>query len=78
MKQGNIKNWTDVDSCKNLLLFAELVDELLFDYSIPSNRISTLNSHFLCYDATNAIESIEKAGVPEGTLKPIVVEVKGS
>lgn len=47
MKQGDLSNWTDIDACKNLLLFAELVDELLFDYSIPSNRISTLNSHFL-------------------------------
>lgn len=78
MKQGNIKRWTDVSSCKNLLFFAELVNELLFDYSIPSNRISTLNSHYLCIDALNAIKSIEESSAPEGNLKPIIEELYSS
>lgn len=75
MKQGNLEKWTDVSSCKNLLFFSELVNELLFDYSIPSNRISTLNSHYLCLDALNAIDGIDNHGVPEGTLKPIMEEL---
>lgn len=75
MKSGDIRKWKNVSACKNLLFFSELVNELLFDYSIPSNRISTLNSHFLCYDALNAINGIECNGVPEGTLKPIVEEL---
>lgn len=78
MKQGNIQNWSSIDTCKNLLFFVELVNELLFDYSIPSNRISTLNSHYLCIDALNAIKSIDDAGVPEGNLKPIVEELYSS
>jgi len=48
MKQGDLSQWNNIEACKNLLFFAQLVNELLFDYSIPSNRISTLNSHFLC------------------------------
>lgn len=75
MKKGNLDKWTDLDGCKNLLFFSQLVNELLFDYSIPSNRISTLNSHFLCVDAMDAISSIENRGVPEGTLKPIMEEL---
>ncbi len=75
MKQGNIDKWTNIDACENLLFFAQLVNELLFDYSIPSNRISTLNSHYLVIDALSAITSIEENGVPEGTLKPIMEEL---
>lgn len=75
MKRGNLSKWADINTCINLLFFSQLVNELLFDYSIPSNRISTLNSHFLCYDARNAIRSIERHGVPEGTLKPIIEEL---
>lgn len=75
MKQGNLVKWKDISACKNLLFFAQLVDELLFDYSIPSNRISTLNSHYLCLDALSAINGIDKHGVPEGTLKPIAEEL---
>lgn len=75
MKQGNLEKWTDSKSCENLLFFSELVNELLFDYSIPSNRVATLNTHFLCIDAINAISGIDENGVPEGTLKPIVEEL---
>ena len=55
MKQGDLSQWNNIEACKNLLFFAQLVNELLFDYSIPSNRISTLNSHFLCLDVINVI-----------------------
>lgn len=75
MKKGNLRQWINLDGCKNLLFFSQLVNELLFDYSIPSNRISTLNSHFLCKDALNAIDCIDHKGVPEGTLKPIMEEL---
>lgn len=67
--------WKNIPGCINLLFFAQLVDELLFDYSIPSNRISTLNCHYLCLDALNAIDAIDYNGVPEGTLKPIMEEL---
>lgn len=78
MKQGNLDKWTNLEACKNLLLFSELVNELLFDYSIPSNRVGTLNTHYLCLDAMNTITTIEHNGVPEGTLKPIVEELYGA
>ena len=72
MKKGNLERWINISSCTNLLFFSQLVNELLFDYSIPSNRVSTLNSHYLCMDAHNCIDSIDNHGVPEGTLKPIM------
>lgn len=75
MKQGDLSQWNNIEACKNLLFFAQLVNELLFDYSIPSNRISTLNSHFLCLDAINVINGIERSGVNEGSLKPIIEEL---
>ena len=75
MKRGKLEQWSNITDCTNLLFFSQLVNELLFDYSIPSNRISTLNSHFLCLDAMSAINGIEYNGVPEGTLKPIMEEL---
>lgn len=75
MQKGNLNKWINIQGCINLLFFAELVNELLFDYSIPSNRVATLNSHYLCIDALSAISGIENNGVPEGTLKPIMEEL---
>ena len=71
MKKGNLERWKNIDGCINLLLFSQLVNELLFDYSIPSNRVSTLNSHYLCMDALNCIESIDNHGVPEAKKVPV-------
>lgn len=75
MKKGFIDKWKDLEGCQNLLFFAQLVSEQIFDYSIPSNRISTLNSHYLCIDALSAIDDIVDSGVPEGTIKPIIEEL---
>ena len=78
MKKGFIDKWKNLDGCQNLLFFAQLVSEQIFDYSIPSNRISTLNSHYLCIDALSAIDDIVDSGVPEGTIKPIIEELYDS
>ena len=75
MKRGIIDRWDDLLGCKNLLFFAQTVDELIFNYSIPSHRLSTLNSHFLCYDAIRTINDIDHNGVPEGSLRPIFEEL---
>ena len=75
MIKGKLATWTNIDDCQNLLFFAQLANELLFDFSIPSNRLPTLNSHYLCYDASEAIKYIDNHGVPEGTLKPIIEEL---
>ncbi len=78
MKKGFIDKWNNIEDCQNLLFFAQLVGEQIFDYSIPSNRMATLNSHYLCVDAISTIDDIEMHGVPEGTLKPIVSELMSS
>lgn len=78
MIKGKLATWTNIDDCQNLLFFAQLANELLFDFSIPSNRLPTLNSHYLCFDATEAIKYIDNYGVPEGTLKPIIEELHTS
>lgn len=75
MKKGNLSKWNNLNECNNLLFFSQLVNELLFDYSIPSNRISTLNCHFLVIDALSAIDSIDNYGVPDANLKPIMEEL---
>ncbi len=75
MKRGNLSKWQDIGACRNLLFFAQLINELLFDYSIPSNRVSTLNSHYLCLDALSVIKAIESHGTNEAALKPIIEEL---
>lgn len=78
MKKGFLDKWKNISECQNLLFFAQLVNEQIFDYSIPSNRMATLNSHYLCLDALSAINDIDNHGVPEGTLKPIMEELYSS
>ena len=75
MRKGCVDKWDNLTECKNLLFFAQTVDELIFSYSIPSHRLATLNSHYLCIDAIYTIADIEHNGVPEGSLRPIFEEL---
>lgn len=43
MKKGNLDKWNDLNRCKNLLFFSQLVNELLFDYSIFAKECEWLS-----------------------------------
>lgn len=45
MKQGDLSQWNNIEACKNLLFFAQLVNELLFDYSIM-NAVKAIHDYF--------------------------------
>lgn len=42
MRFRNIENWTDPDRDRNLLFFAQRIDELTFNYTIDSHRAPTM------------------------------------
>jgi len=47
MKAPDITRWDRKPGIEGLLLFAQTVDELLFDYTIDTYKIPALNSRIL-------------------------------
>ena len=50
MKKTEYKHINDFRNRKNLLMFIQTFEEVLFYYSFESYKLPALNSHFLCYD----------------------------
>lgn len=76
MRHLRLNNWSNIKALEGLLLFAQSVDEMLFDYSIDSYKPPALNSHTLCWEFMHLID-INKT-INFSTVKPIIDELKNS
>ena len=58
---SKMKPCFEIDKSFNgIRFFAELAEELLFYFSHDSFKVPTLNFHYLCFEALDAISKIEK------------------
>lgn len=75
MKFKALKKWDNVDASKGLVFFAQLVDELLFDYSLANYKPSAMNSSLLVYEAVSTIKAIERGTIMKPNLRHIIDEL---
>jgi len=69
------KRWTYSDELEGFLLFAQVVEEALFDYTIDSFRPPALNTYYRCMELQHAIEQVRRASLHPHTLAPMVEEL---
>ena len=50
MRKLNVGHWADIESLEGLLFFSELIDEMLFDYTLDSYKPLALISRLLCVE----------------------------
>jgi hypothetical protein len=74
----NVSNWTNIDDCEGLLFFGQLVDELLFDYTLDSYKPMALNTKSLILECLHTIEEIRRGSIKERNLQSVVEELKWS
>lgn len=75
MKFRNLKKWKNIADCELLLYCAQLIEELLFDFSLDTYKPSAMNTSLLCVEALNTIIDIEKGIIDKNNLEHIVVEL---
>lgn len=72
---SKMKPCFEIDKSFNgIRFFAELAEELLFYFSHDSFKVPTLNFHYLCFEALDAISKIELGLLEKGNLVPILQE----
>ena len=76
MKAPNLKKWPLSPQIEGLLFFAQLVDELLFDYTIDTYKIPALNTRLLAHELYSSLIEHEDNTLRYGALEPIVKELK--
>ena len=76
MKIKNIANWNFTPPMENLLFFANLIDEMTFNYTLDSFKASVHNVFSLIRECIETIDDIEDETIKKGSLPPITEEIK--
>lgn len=74
MKKRDISQWKRNEYLTGMLLFAQTLEECLFNYSFESYRMPSLNSHFLCYDICRTAQDIGRKILLDGNFIPLSEE----
>jgi hypothetical protein len=75
MKYRNLKKWDDVDNSYGLVFVAQLIDELLFEYTLDTYKPSAMNASLLVIEAMSTIKAIESGTIRRPNLKHILDEL---
>ncbi len=75
MKFRTLKNWENPTELEGLVFFAQLLEELLFDYSLDTYKPSAMNSCTLCLEALSLIKDIESEIIDKSNLSHVLEEL---
>lgn len=70
-----MKCWSNPTEAEGLVFFAQLLEELLFDYSLDTYKPSAMNSSTLCLEARRLIRDIENELIDKTNLDHILKEL---
>ena len=75
MRRPKTDKWDENEELDGLLLFAQLIDEMLFDYTIGSYKPPVLNTHSLCEELSGAIDEVKDGFIKEKSIDPLKEEL---
>jgi len=75
MKYRTLHKWDDPEGCRGLILFAQLLEELLFDYSMDTYKSSVMQTGTLCYEALLTLSEIEAGNIKAPNLGHVLAEL---
>jgi hypothetical protein len=75
MKFRSLENWDNPASDHALVFFAQLLEEMLFDYTLDTYKPSVLHTGLLCLEAADVIENIQRGIIKEPNLAHVLEEL---
>ncbi len=75
MKLRQLSNWDDPSKCIGLVYFAQIIEEMLFDYTIDTYKASVMHTGLLCQEGLNSIEEIENGNIKLPNIFHITAEL---
>lgn len=76
MLNPDLTKWIYGPTLEGLLFFAQAVDEMLFDYTLDSYRVPTMNTHSLCQELSFILKEVATGTIDENHIEPVVAELK--
>ena len=78
MRKLDTKHWSDIKKLDGLLFFAQIIDEMLFTYTLDTYKPLALNSRLLCIEALDTIDEIQNGYIPKKNIQSVLEELKWS
>lgn len=75
MKFRGLGRWLDPSAAEGLVFFAQLLEELLFAYSLDTYKPSAMNAATLCLEARGLIDDIENDLIDKSNLIHVLKEL---
>ena len=75
MLPPNLSRWILNDETRNILFFAQLIEELLFNYSIDIYKVPVCDAKVLCRELLQILEEADVSGFDETDFRPVLEEL---
>ncbi len=78
MRFRNLKKWDDPEGCAALVYLAQLLDEMLFDFSLDTYKASVMHTGLLCREAIQTIKEVELGNIKAPNVSHVTAELLAS
>src|ERR1700722_5185569 len=78
MRRPRLFRWRDPSRLQGLLFVAQRIEEALFDYTLDTYKVPSLNTHTRALEFRRTVEDIESGIVSDKGLVPIIEELSWS
>ena len=75
MRFRNLKKWDNTAACSALVYFAQLLDEMLFDFSLDTYKASVMHTGLLCREAIQTIKDVELGNIKAPNVQHVTAEL---
>lgn len=75
MKFRSLYRFSNLQDNQNLIFFAQLLEEMLFDYTLDTYKPSILNVHSLIDEAFNVIHEVDKGNIMNPNIGHVLDEL---
>lgn len=75
MKFRSLYKFTELENNKNFIFFYQILEEMLFDYTLDTYKPSILNLHSLIEEAFEVINEIEKGNIKQPNISHVLDEL---
>ncbi|MBN1142619.1 MAG: hypothetical protein JXB25_12620, partial [Deltaproteobacteria bacterium] len=75
MLPPNLTRWTLNEETRNILFFAQLIEEMLFNYSLDIYKVPAFNTKILCKELLQITDEMDNPGFAAFDIQPVIEEL---
>jgi hypothetical protein len=75
MRFRRLTKWENPENCRGLVYFAQLLEEMLFDFSLDTYKASVMQTGTLCIEALETIHEVDLGNIKAPNIQHVIAEL---